>query len=152
MKTTRCEKYGKQIREDIEKFKDKYGKDLKCHKWATLPVHGIQSLKKLRKNGLPDHYFTVDHPMVWKDGNKIKAFTISLYDTSLDDEIVLRYLNETSFYTNGRYKAEAFTADKLNVYFDKDKWARVYVKSPDDWFRSRLKQHVTIVLTPIKEA
>ena len=150
MMIMRFDKLGKQISEDIALFKEKYGKNLKCYKYAHLPIHGIQALKKLRKNGLPDWYFTVDHPMEWRDGNKIKAFTISLYDTSLDDEIVLRYLNETPFYTNGRYKAEAFTADKLNVYFDKEKFPRVYTTCNDDWFRSRLKNHVTIVLVPTK--
>lgn len=97
MAIMRFDKLGKLISEDIALFKEKYGKNLKCYKYAHLPIHGIQALKKLRKNGLPDWYFTVDHPMEWRDGNKIKAFTISLYDTSLDDEIVLRYLNETPF-------------------------------------------------------
>ena len=139
-----------QIQEDIDKFKDKYGRNLKCYKNATLPIRGIQTLRKLRKNGLPDQYFTIDHPIKWMDGNKIKVFTISLYNTPIDDEIVLRYLNETPFYTNGRYKAEAFTADKLNIYFDKEKSPGVHARSSDKQFRSQLKQHVTIVLIPTK--
>ena len=98
-----------------------------------------------------DDYFVVDHPRVWKDGNKIKAFTISLYDTEIDSETVRRYIDETSEYTNGRYTAEAFTSDKLNVYFDKDAMGRCYQTMDENKFRQNyLSKHVTIVLIPTK--
>lgn len=100
---------------------------------------------------MPDDYFVVDHPRVWKDGNKIKAFTISLYNTKIDSETVRRYIEETSEYTNGRYIAEAFTSDKLNVYFDKDAMERFYQTMDENKFRQNyLSKHVTIVLIPTK--
>lgn len=54
MAIMRFDKLGKLISEDIALFKEKYGKNLKCYKYAHLPIHGIQALKKLRKNGLPE--------------------------------------------------------------------------------------------------
>lgn len=139
-----------QLANDISVFTKRFGCD-PYPKPCTLPIHKVQSLRKLQKRGLSDDYFVVDHPRVWKKGNKIKAFTISLYNTKIDSETVRRYIEETSEYTNGRYIAEAFTSDKLNVYFDKDAMERCYQTMDENKFRQNyLSKHVTIVLIPTK--
>lgn len=137
-----------QFEQDLSKFMKKYGATHRSNS-GCFPLNGKQAINRKRKLANGEIRFWIDHPMTWKNGNKIVCHTASFYDMTPNNEYFNRFKDNITYLTNGRYSLELFSANDLNVYFDKEKWGHPFQDMEDNKFRENyLSRCTTFVLVP----